>query len=103
MSFSFLIKFLGLDKIVKEALGEFSEESWELILPLVTQKVDSMEILREISSTLGLDLKVEEGGEVDEVRRLASLASNVIPLKVKDPEKLLWEIAQAIKPKGNGK
>ncbi len=100
MSSSFLIKLLGLDKVLEEIIRDLSDNDLYLILPKVRRRENSIEILREILKSYSLEINLEEANSiVDERRRLTSLASNVNPLNVKEPEKVLWELAQLIKPK----
>ncbi len=101
LSFSFLIKLLGLDKVIEEIVNDLGDNGLYLVLPKVRGRENSVEVLREILKSYGLEINVEEvNGLVDDRRKLAALASNTSPLNLKDPEKVLWELAQSIRPKG---
>ncbi|TRM96970.1 RNase L inhibitor [Sulfolobus sp. B1] len=100
MSYSFLIKLLGLDKVLKEIVNDLGDNDLYLVLPKVKRRENSIEILREILKSYGLEINIEEvNGLVDDRRKLTALASNISPLNLKEPEKILWELAQSIKPK----
>ncbi|QIW23902.1 RNase L inhibitor [Sulfolobus sp. S-194] len=93
----FLFRFLGVDKIVKN----IEEETRKIIYPIKISRDDSLSILKEILKEYNINIELKESGSlIDERRRLTSIASNMTPLNVENPEDILWQIAQAIKPKG---
>ena len=98
---SFLFRLLGLDKLVDDLSKDLDESIKELISPVYFDKDDSVSILKDLLARYGVNLEIKESkGVIDERRRLTSLASNVTPLSIEKPEEVLWNFAQAIKPKG---
>jgi len=98
---SFLFRILGVDKLVGDLSKDLDESIKELISPIYFDKEDSVSILKDLLTRYGVNLEIKESKEIiDETRRLTSLASNVTPLSIERPEEALWNLAQAIKPKG---
>ncbi|WCM36409.1 hypothetical protein [Saccharolobus islandicus] len=102
----FLLRILGVDKMISDitkVLDENVRQSVrELIYPVITEREDSVLILKEILREYNLNLEIKENRNIriSETRRLAALASNVTPLNIENPEDVLWKLAEAIKPKG---
>ncbi|BFH73942.1 hypothetical protein SJAV_18860 [Sulfurisphaera javensis] len=94
---SFLFRLLGVDEIIKD----IEEKTKELIYPLKLQRENSLELLKELLKNYNVNIELKESNKpVDEARRLTALASNLTPLSIENPEEVLWQLAQAIKPKG---
>jgi hypothetical protein len=93
-----LSRILGIDEIVKS----FEENLRALeVFNLKREREDSLELLKRIANLYNVNLDVKKVQRtLDDKERLTSLASNVTPLEIEKPEEVLWELAQAIKPKG---
>ncbi|MCW1302500.1 MAG: RNase L inhibitor [Candidatus Rehaiarchaeum fermentans] len=99
----FILKQLGLDEILDEVTREMVSGAQinKLLIRRKYSIMDSFSILNEILNSYNINLNIEKSDAViDERRRLSAIASNSTPLNIKNPEEVLWTIAQTIKPKG---
>ena len=96
-----LPRILGIDEIVKS----FEDNLRILeIFNVKREREDSLELLKRLADLYNVNLEVKKAQRaIDDKEKLTSLASNVIPLEIENPEEVLWALAQAIQPKGRRK
>ncbi|ABP95120.1 hypothetical protein HA72_0948 [Metallosphaera sedula] len=101
----FLIKYTGIDSTIKEAINDAigsDPEALKLLYPRRAPPIDGTSEMLKIAENLGIKVQKSERSQVDLRRLAAAQAANVTPIEVKNPEDVLWEIAQRFRVKRSG-